>query len=271
MGVENARWQRVIGIVGGLGPYAHLELERRLLANVESPSEDAAYPEWILSSIPQTPDRTVALMGLGPSPVPWLVRSLERLSGCADFAVIGCITAHAFLPEVRREARLPILDLVATTLGAVDRRFGPSAQVGVLATTGTLRSGLFARTGAWAAPGLQVISLLDLEGGEGLQESLVMRPVYGPLHEGRRLAGGIKSGDTHDPETGIPHRETLARAAGLLAGAGAVCVITGCTEIPLALGREEVDGLPLVDPLDEGARAALAIARGELPLPATSP
>ncbi len=31
-------WMRTIGIVGGLGPYAHLELERRLLAAV-SPAD----------------------------------------------------------------------------------------------------------------------------------------------------------------------------------------------------------------------------------------
>ena len=264
-------WKRVIGIVGGLGPYAHLELERRLLANTERASADSAYPEWILSSIPQTPDRTVALIEEGPSPVPWLVRSLERLSVCADFAIISCITAHAFLPEVRREVRIPILDLIETTLGAISRRFGPSARVGVLATTGSLRSGVFTRTGARMAPGLQLVSLLDLEGGDVFQESLVMRPIYGPLHEGRRHAGGIKSGDDLDPETGAPHRETLARAAGLLASEGAICVIAGCTEIPLALGREAVNGLPLVDPLDEGARTALSIARGDLPLPAASP
>lgn len=87
-----------------------------------------------------------------------------------------------------------------------------------------------------------MISLLGLEGGESFQESLVMRPIYGPLHDGRR-AGGIKSGGGCDPKTGVPHRETLARAAGLLAGAGAVCVITGCTEIHLALSREARDGL----------------------------
>jgi aspartate/glutamate racemase len=68
-------------------------------------------------------------------------------------------------------------------------------------------------------------------------------------------------------ETGVPHRETLTTAVRRLATAGASCVVTGCTEIPIALGRDPVDGIPLLDPLDLAARAAVRIARGEIPLP----
>jgi aspartate racemase len=260
-------WRRVIGIVGGMGPHAHMEFERRLLAAVEHPSSDQDYPEWVVSSVPQTPDRTLALLEGGPSPVPWMLRSLERLASCTDFAVVTCITAHAFLDEVRARVRLPILDIVELTLAEAVRRFGPTARVGILATTGALRGGVYRRAADRTAPGLHLVSLLDLPDGDALQEELLMRPIYGPLSEGRREPGGIKSGGDGDPRTRIRHRDTLAAAVRRLAGAGAVCVVTGCTEVPLALGREPVDGTPLLDPLDLAARAAVRIARGELPLP----
>jgi aspartate racemase len=260
-------WPRVIGIVGGLGPYAHVELERRLLAAVADPASDQDYPEWVVSSIPGTPDRTAALLGRGPSPVPALVESLARLAGRADFAVIACITAHAFLDEVRREVRLPILDLVAATLTEAIATGGERGRIGLLATTGTLESGLFRDAARRVAPGLELLSLLDLSGGRTLQEELVMRPIYGPLEGERRLAGGIKSGGEGDPRTGAPHRQSLARAVEALAGAGAAAVITGCTEIALILGTDPVAGLPLLDPLAIAARNAIGIARGELPLP----
>ncbi|HVG09529.1 MAG TPA: aspartate/glutamate racemase family protein [Thermoanaerobaculia bacterium] len=260
-------WKRVIGIVGGMGPHAHLEFERRLLAAIGYPSSDQDYPEWVVSSVPQTPDRTVALLEGGPSPLPWLLRSLERLA-CADFAVLACVTAHAFLDEVRAQVRLPILDMIEVTLAEVARRFGPDARTGLLATTGALRSRIFQRTAARLAPGLDLVSLLDLPDGGTLQDELLMRPVYGPLRDGRRQPGGIKCGGSLDPETAVAHRDTLAVAVRHLAGAGAVCVVTGCTEIPLALGRDPVDGTPLLDPMDLAARTAVRIARGELPLPA---
>lgn len=94
-----------------------------------------------------------------------------------------------------------------------------------------------------------------------------MRPVYGPLRDGRRQPGGIKSGGDRDPESGASHRGTLAAAVRHLAGAGTVSVVTGCTEIPLVLGREPIDRIPLLDPMDVTAREAVRIARGELPLP----
>lgn len=261
----------MIGIAGGMGPHAHIEFERRLLAAVPHPGSDQEYPEWVVSSVPSTPDRTAALLDGGASPVPWLLRSLERLDASADFAVLTCLTAHAFLDEIRARIDLPILDLVETTLAEAARRFGPGARIGVLATTGALRSGLYRRTAERISARLELVSLLDLPGGHGLQEELVMRPVYGPLHGGRRRPGGIKSGGDRDPETGTPHRETLGRAVRLLAEAGALCVVAGCTEIPLALGREPVDGTPLLDPLDLAAVAAVRIARGELPLPRAMP
>lgn len=263
--------KRVIGIAGGMGPHAHIEFERRLLAAVPRPSSDQEYPEWIVSSMPHTPDRTLALIAGGESPVPWLVRSLERLAACADFAVITCLTAHAYLDEIRGRVGLPILDLVEVTLAEAARRFGPGARIGVLATTGSLRGGVYRRTAGRVAPGLGIVSPLDLPGGDGLQEDLVMRPLYGPLHGGRRSTGGIKAGSDRDPETGALHRDTLGRAVRLLAAEGAACVVAGCTEIPLALGREPFDGTPLLDPLDLAAAVAVRIARGELPLPVTFP
>ncbi len=260
-------WERVIGILGGLGPYAHLEFERRLLAAVESPAGDQEYPEWIVASIPHTPDRTAALLGRGPSPLPSLLRGLDRLAAGADFAVITCLTAHAFLDEIRACARLPVLDMIALSLTEAAERFGGGARIGVLATVGALASGVYDRARRRVAPRLELLSPLDLPHGERLQEELVMRPVYGPLREGRRLPGGIKSGGERDPETGVAHRDALAEAVRKLAAAGAAGVIVGCTEIPLVLGRERSDGTPLLDPLDVAARVAVRIARGELPLP----
>lgn len=260
-------WQRVIGIVGGLGPFAHIEFERRLLAAVENPSTDQDYPDWIVSSVPHTPDRTLALLEGGASPVPSLVRGIQRLGTAADFAVIACMTAHAFLDEVRPRVRLPLLDLVALTLSAAARRFGQGARIGILATTGSLMSGVYSRALRGEAAGLSLVSPLDLPAGARVQEDLVMRPIYGPLQGGRRLRGGIKSGGDTDPETGVSHRDTLTEAVRRLAAEGAVCAVTGCTEIPLVLGREQVDGIPLLDPMDLGAQTSVRIARGELPLP----
>jgi aspartate racemase len=265
-------WKHTIGIVGGLGPYAHLELERLILAAANNllarPLNDQDYPPWLLVSLPGCPDRTAATVGTGPSPVPWLVRSLQMLRGCADvpradFGVIACNNAHAFLPEVRAAATLPVLDVVEETILAAAQLDPNVPRVGILATTGTLRSNVYQK----AARGrLDLISLLDLPDGERLQERLVMEPIFGQLRDGRRAGGGIKSG-ADDAAACRAHQQALLEAVGHLAAAGAQLVLLACSELRLGLGGATVDGVTLMDPMQIAAEAAVAIAVGRRPLP----
>ena len=262
-------WQRTLGILGGLGPHAHLELERRLLKAAEPVTAEQDYPPWVVASYPSTPDRTRALLEGGPSPVEEIVRGLEALAPAADFAVIACVTAHAFIDELRQRSPLPILSLVEATLEEVKLTHGNCAHVGVLATTGTLASRLFDRAACCLSPELRILSLLDLPEGKRLQEEWVMEPIYGPLRDGRRTGERLKSGAEVDPETGTPLGEPLMRAARKLTSEGASVVLTACTEIGMTLGGQPRDGTTLLDPLDVAVREALAISRGERALPSS--
>ena len=213
--------------------------------------------------MPGTPDRTRALLEDTESPVEAMIESASRLSH-ASFAVIPCNTAHAFLEEVRRHTSLPFLDMIRSTSERAVERVGARGSIGLLAVSGTLRTGLYQRTIRAIAPEARVLSPLDLPDGEGLQERLVMEPVFGPSRSG----GGIKSGAFRDPGRREELAEPLRKAARMLAEAGASLVLTACTEIPLVLGRESADGVPLLDPMAVAAEEAIEIARGRKPLPA---
>lgn len=239
------RQRRLIGIVGGLGPFAHIDFERKLLAaasELVGARRDQDFPQWVLSSIPQTPDRTEAFFGEAEDPTPSLSRSLERLRGAgADFAVVACNTAHLFLARLRDESPLPIISLIETTADEA-ARIAPGGSVGLLATSGTLRSRLY--HDPLEARGLRAVSPLGFDDGEELQLRCVMEPIYGPWTDGRHQGGGIKT-DGGSARA----RALLEQAAGRLAEeGGADVVIAGCTEIPLALEGTEVAGRPLLDP-----------------------
>ena len=278
MSEARRHWPRVIGIVGGLGPHAHIQLERAILDAVEA-ERDQDYPDWVLASLPWTPDRTDAIEGRAESPVPYLVAALERLRGAgsrplggepetidelsrgADFAVIACVTAHHFLPQVRSRTDLPILDIVEESVRVAH---GPGrARIGILATTGTLETRVFERAAEHVAPGLELISPLDLDPPGGLQEELVMGPVYRGIEGGR----SIKAGGAADPDGREALAGALGKAAGLLIDRGAEAIILGCTEIPLVLDGEAIGRVALIDPLRQAARAAVEIASGRRDLP----
>lgn len=251
--------RRLIGIVGGLGPFAHLDFERKLLeaaSELVGARRDQDFPQWVLSSIPQTPDRTEAFFGQADDPTPSLRRSLERLRGAgAEFAVVACNTAHLFLESLRQESPVPIISLIEATADEA-ARIAPGGSVGLLATSGTLRSRLY--HDPLEARGLQPVSPFDLGDGEKLQRRAVMEPIYGPWACGRHQGGGIKT-DGGSAEA----RRLLEEAARRLVGdGGADVLVAGCTEIPLALEGAEVAGRPLLDPARLLAKAAVQYAYG---------
>ncbi len=259
------RSRGVIGILGGLGPYAHLALEKKLLQAARQLAgvvDEQDYPEWILSSVPQTPDRTAAIKGSGPSPLPWLRRSLARLEPRvdaagekvpgADVVIIACNTAHYYLEAIRERTSLTVLDMIEECAIHLERLLDPGSRVGVLATTGTLESGLFQR--ALQRRGLEPRTFLETAEGRELQEEYVMRAIYGRPADGETEAFlGLKTSGRS-----AAAREALLHAARVMLDEhGCQALVAGCTEIPLAVPEPEVDGVPLVDPMEVVARVAV--------------
>ncbi len=247
--------RRLIGIVGGLGPFAHIDFERKLLASATEllgASEDQDFPEWVLCSIPQTPDRTSAYFGTAADPVPFLERGIQRLERAgADFVVVPCNTAHLFLKRLVARTGTRLLSLIDVTVSRAEE-LAPGGKVGILATTGTLRSGLY--HDALRERGLRPMSPLDLPDGEELQLREVMEPIYGPYEEDDHQGGGLKTHGQCDLA-----EASLLVAAKRLVAAGADLLILGCTEIPLALDSDQLGDTPVLDPAQVLAEATIRL------------
>ncbi|HOW85623.1 MAG TPA: amino acid racemase [Candidatus Aminicenantes bacterium] len=226
---------RTIGILGGMGPEAGASFLVRIIRETAA-GRDQDHAPVILYSRPQVPDRTRAILHGGPSPVAALRRGLRALRDAgADFAVMPCVTAHHFHARLAAGAPLPLISLVDETVAAVRKMRPATKTVGLIATTGTVRSGLVAR--AFAAAGIEVLVPAPRD------QERVMAAIYGKK--------GIKAGVTAGP----PRTVLLGVAAGLVRR-GAQAVMAGCTEVPLALRPGDLT-VPLVDPLTIGARAAV--------------
>jgi aspartate racemase len=227
---------KTIGVLGGMGPEAGALFVERLVRETAA-ARDQDHPPVVLYSLPQIPDRTPAILGRGPSPVPAILRALRVLEKAgADVAIMACVSAHYFLPRIAPRSPLPLLSLIDETLASV-RKMRPAPEtVGLIATTGTVRSGLFSLP--FEAAGLKVVVPSDRD-----QERL-MAAIYGPR--------GIKAGGAADG----PARQVLLEVAAALVAGGARAILAGCTEVPLALRPADLP-VPLIDPLTIGARAAV--------------
>lgn len=279
-GANPPLWPRLLGIVGGLGPLAHIELERRLLdaakerlGKLGRASTDQAYPPWIVASLPHTPERTDALERKGPSPVPMLIRALTALETCGcDFALIACNTSHAWMTELKEKVSIPLLNMVEETIRAAVHLCGPAARIGLLGTDGTVRRRIYPAQAETISGQLRFLSPLDLEGGEQAQET-VMSCICGPRMRDGTRPGGIKSGiHETDAVTRREFQDDLCRIIDRLTEIGAQAIILGCTELPLVLDaatirRKTGRRIELIEPMQICARSAIRIAAGEEPVP----
>ena len=228
--------QRILGVLGGMGPLASAQFMVRL-TELTPAARDQDHIPAVLWSDPRVPDRTKARLAGGPDPLPWLLHGLRGLAqaGCGAVA-IPCNTAHDWHGAMAEAGVLPILHIVDATAAELRRREIPPGPVGVMGTAGTLAMRLYQdRLGAMGWPCL-------------VPEAAEMVRLVTPA------IAAVKAG--HVAEARAPLAEVAERLA--LRGAGAV--VLGCTEIPLAL-RAEGGDIPLVDTIDALARGAIAWAR----------
>ncbi|MEM6253181.1 MAG: amino acid racemase [Cyanobacteria bacterium P01_D01_bin.156] len=243
---------RLLGILGGLGPLAHIEFEQRLLQHsVRRGAQcDQDHPNWVVLSAASTPDRTKSLMGTGPDCVPYLVDSACQLKAMgADFLVVTCNTAHSFYHTVQNQLDIPWLHMMNATVKYIAESFPTVRQVGILATDGTLRSQLY--TTSLAQYGISPI-LPTL--GSSIQQR-VMESIYSPNW-------GIKATGTWVSDIALIE---LIVASRWLAEQGAELIIAGCTELSIGLARLSQLPINWIDPLDVMANLALDLIYGVAP------
>ena len=212
---------KTIGIVGGLGPQASLDLFQKILDNTKA-NKDQDHLEVYLLSRPQTPDRTEYVLGHSDqNPAHEIFASIEKLDSIgASLVAISCNTAHSesILKQVLRMIKEQGLSIELVNIIRETSLFVASQGIkksGLLATLGTYKSDLY--QGYFDAEGLELIYP-----SEALQ-SKVHQAIYDKDF-------GIKSFSSNIQKPAI---DIFQEACLFLEEQGVECIIAGCTEIPL--------------------------------------
>lgn len=228
----------LLGVLGGMGPAATLDFLAKLqgLANA---SCDQDHCPVVTFSAAGTPDRTAAILGMGESPLPAMqeaLRALERAG--ASHVAIPCNTAHYWFDALQAGTVLRLIHIVEAAKDELSARFGMVGTVGLIATTGALRSGVYHQR--LEADGQRVLTPPDQAAVMGVIEAI----------KAGRMAEALP---------------VLTQHLRALREAGAEAIILGCTELPLCLPHisTELQAL-IVDATEALARASLqALARSD--------
>ena len=230
-----------VGILGGMGPAAGTDFARTFVGACEAllrergePISDQAYPEHWLAQLP-VPDRTRALAGEGPTPLHGLIKALQQLSAVgARTVAMACNTAHAWHEELQHHCpELELLHIVRET--TLQLAIDGVRSVGLMATLGTHRSGLYERVLTHAGIRCHVPN------------------ADGQLRVMRGITEGVKGGNLP-----LAH-ECFERVAGeLVQRHGVRTLLLACTEIPLVL--KDLPAHPAVRLVDPAAILARVLA-----------
>lgn len=134
-----------IGILGGMGPRATVEFERRLVQLFVG--NDQAIPPIVSINDGSIPDRTRFLLGEGADPHEKLAAGAKQLLAYgATIICMPCNTAHAepILGRLQARLALPLVHMPASCLDEAAMRGYRSVLI--LGTEGTRLSGVFENT-----------------------------------------------------------------------------------------------------------------------------
>jgi aspartate racemase len=223
--------KKALGILGGMGPQATLDLQQKIL-NLTDSQRDQDHLRIYVDNHPQIPERISAVLRNTMSPVPAIQESLDKLAAMgAGCIVMPCVSAHYFLPQLVVPPQVVFLDMLKITAENCSRQYA-QGRAGVLCSEATAKSGLL-------SPYLESFSL----------------PYLYPQEEDQRLLGHLIFEVKAKTNLSIP-AASLRSVALEMAKRGADYFILACTELPL-LVQYELFPYAYLDVTAELAKAAI--------------
>ncbi|MGB0846823.1 MAG: aspartate/glutamate racemase family protein [Thiolinea sp.] len=218
---------KVVGVLGGMGPDATVELMRRVIAATPA-EDDADHIHMLVDNNPKVPSRLKRLLeGEGEDPGPVLAGMAERLeqSG-ADFLVIPCNTAHHYHADAQAAVDIQVWHLIGMSMRYLRAEHPEVRRVGLLASSAVQKISLF-------EPFFQ-LARLELVYPDAETQDVVMQ-----------LIRAVKAGTANDALLAEYNR--LVRQMSERSEVDAY--LLGCSELSVLRDQHQQE-LPVIDSLD---------------------
>ena len=220
---------QLLGVLGGMGPMATVDFLAKLIKATPASCDQDHIP-IIAHFVPQIPDRSDAIEGIGLSPQIALENAalnIEREG--AQALVIPCNTAHFWYEQIASRLSIPVLHIADAVVKQIPLTLRKQ-PIGLLATKATLQSAIYQTRHPsinWVIPTSDVV-----------ENYLVPAIRY------------VKAGNL------LTATALLNQAIDQLQFSGTATFVLGCTELPLAYNGNE-DSLHVFDATEALALSAV--------------
>lgn len=238
--------KKMIGIVGGVGSYAGIDLIKKIYDNTPARSDQEHLPVSMLSAPHKVKDRTKYLIGeIKENPGLAIAEIITTLSKHgAKIVGIPCNTAHS--PRIFNVIKqntpntIQLVHLIEEVGKYITKNHPDMKKVGVLSTNGTFIANVYPTI-------LAEFGIEAIHPSEEIQKMFVHPAIY--AHE-----YGIKAFSNPVTEKA---KKDLLMAASYLSRKGVEAVILGCTEIPLAINEIKIEESIVIDATEVLAKALI--------------
>jgi len=205
--------RRLIGVLGGMGPLATVNFVRKVI-ELTPASNDQDHVPMIIHSVPQIPDRTLAICSNTDAPFADLLKGLRKLATCdVDLVVMPCNTAHAWFDRLAACVDVKMLHIA----DAVHRHGSTTSEVmAIMATDGTLKANIYQR------------ALSSRYAALVLPSSAIQSQIVSAI-------AAVKAGDI------IAARFNAHTAAEALVAQGVDHLLLACTELSIAMSGSPLE------------------------------
>jgi aspartate racemase len=213
--------QKIVGIIGGMGPEATVDLMQRIIKATPA-LDDQDHIRLLVDNNPKIPSRIKALVdGSGESPGPVMAAMARRLAAWgADLLAIPCNTAHYFLREVQDAVAIPVLNMINITCARILEQKPAVRRVGLLASTAVIKTALY-------KDALDVHGVDMIQPPEASQNTVLA--IIRAIKAGRLDADHLEGLDT------IAHELIERRAEAILIACTELSIVSQKLRLPVSL------------------------------------
>jgi aspartate racemase len=230
--------RNIIGIIGGVGPYAGLDLNAKIFDQTIAVKDQDHLRIVLFSFSEDIPDRTLHIQGKTTEDIAG--PTLRILAKMADLGIsivgIPCNTFHAPViydkvveSMARNNINIELVNMIEEVGSFVEAHYSNIKKIGVLGTTGTTASKIY--NPALEKRGIEVV-YPDAE-----MQSKLHSAIYHPAY-------GIKS--QSDPVSEKAKTDILHAVHHMIVK-DVQTLVLGCTELPLAVKITNINNVPVID------------------------
>lgn len=136
--------ERKLGVIGGMGPKATSVFFEKVIDHTVAHC-DQEHIDMVILNHATIPDRTSAILNNRGEIFLESIRKDIRLlevAGVANIA-IPCNTSHFFYHELQEMTNIHIINMVDETIKEIHKKYGENTKIGILATKGTISTGIY--------------------------------------------------------------------------------------------------------------------------------